>query len=572
MPEPKHILQRWPPLGRLALFALVYCGCASLGLRLMPPGEHISPMWPSSGVLLAGLLLSRSRHWPFLLGVAILLEPFAYTPGHWPHLASFVYSTGNTLEGLAGAFVLRRYAGFRHSLERVRDVLSLLGFCVLLSPLLSAAPNVTLHALRGQLPWADFGRELRVFWVGDAMGILLVAPLVLSWSIRGLEGWSRARRLELVALLGTLLATVHLVFHLGPDAISVFHPASSVAFPFILWAALRFEARGTAAAMLVLSLVALSHTLAGSGPFVLGPEGASAPTANLVFLQSFLAAVAVSGLLLASALGERRLAQEKATHLNRELRQSLEELAAAQHELVRRERLAALGELSASIAHEVRNPLGVIANSVAALSRLAPPELHEGPAWQLLCVMGEEVARLDHLVNGLLDFARPIEPHLFTQSLGGVVEGALEASLRSEPGAGRVQVTRVLDAQLPEAPVDAQLLHLALSNLFINALQAMPRGGTLRVELGRGEPLEGTPQAHLTITDSGPGIPPDVMERMFEPFYTTKAAGTGLGLAIVRRIIEAHHGQVQVRTTPGQGTAFIVLLPLAGASRVPSAA
>lgn len=571
MPEPKHILQRWPPLGRLALFALVYCACASLGLRLMPSGEHISPMWPSSGVLLAGLLLSRSRHWPVLLVVALVLEPFAYVPGRWPHSIAFVYSTCNALEGLAGAFVLRRYAGFRHSLERVRDVLSLLGFSALLSPMLSALPNVTLHVLWGQLPLRDFGRELRVFWVGDAMGILLVAPLLLTWSTRGFEGWSRARRLELVALLGTLLATVHLVFHLAADT-SVFHPASYVTFPFILWAALRFEARGTAAAMLALSVVALSHTLAGTGPFVLGPEGATAPTANLVFLQSFLAAVAVSGLLLASALGERRGAQEKATHLNRELRQSLEELAATQHELVRRERLAALGELSASVAHEVRNPLAVIANSVAALSRLAPPELHEGPAWQLLCVMSEEVSRLDHLVNGLLDFARPIEPHLFSQSLGGVVEGALEASLRSEPGAARIQVTRVLDAALPDAAVDAQLLHLALSNLFTNALQAMPRGGTLRVELGRGEPVDGTPQVRLTITDSGPGIAPDVLKRMFEPFYTTKAAGTGLGLAIVRRIIEAHHGQIQVRTAPGQGTAFIVLLPLAATSRAASTA
>jgi signal transduction histidine kinase len=186
--------------------------------------------------------------------------------------------------------------------------------------------------------------------------------------------------------------------------------------------------------------------------------------------------------------------------------------------------------------------------------------------------MSEEVARLDHLINGLLDFARPIEPHLLRQSLGGVVEEALEASLRSEPGAGRVQVTRALEPGLPEVPVDAQLLHLALSNLFTNALQAMPRGGTLRVELGRGEPLEGTPQARLTITDSGPGITPEVMAHIFEPFYTTKAAGTGLGLAIVRRIIEAHHGQVQVRTTPGQGTAFIVLLPLAGAARATSAA
>lgn len=133
-------------------------------------------------------------------------------------------------------------------------------------------------------------------------------------------------------------------------------------------------------------------------------------------------------------------------------------------------------------------------------------------------------------------------------------------------------MTRALDPELPEAPLDAQLLHLALSNLFTNALQAMPHGGSLRVELGRGEARGGTPQARITLTDTGSGMTPEVMARMFEPFFTTKAAGTGLGLAIVRRIVEAHHGHIEVRSTPGQGTTFSVLLPLAQVPRSASAA
>ncbi|QRK11574.1 MASE1 domain-containing protein [Archangium violaceum] len=562
MPEPKHILQRWHPLGRLGLFALVYGASAWLGNHIVRQGELVSAMWPASGVAVTALLLSRFRYWPALALTVFLLEPFACLPGRLPPPTYFFISAGNTLEALLGAFLLRRYAGFRPSLERVRNVLALLGLSAMLSTLVNATSSVTLLAALGRFAWTEWWRQLRIFWVGDAMGVLLVTPVLLTWISRGLEGWSRARRWELVALLVTLAATVLLAFRWAP-ATSVYHPVSYVALPFILWAALRFEARGTAAAMLTLALVAVSQTLAGRGPFVLGPEGNTAPTTSLVFLQSFLASVCVSGLMLAAALGERRHAQEKAIHLNRELRQSLEELATAQQELVRRERMAALGELSASIAHEVRNPLGVIANSVAALTRMAVPE-RDGTAWELLGVMGEEVARLDHLVNGLLDFARPLEPRLFTQSLGSVVEGALEASLRAEPDARRsVQVTRALDQELPEAPLDAQLLHLALSNLFTNALQAMPHGGSLRVELGRDEPRGVTPQARLSITDTGSGIVPEVMARMFEPFYTTKAAGTGLGLAIVRRIVEAHHGHVEVHSTPGQGTTFTVLLPLA---------
>ncbi|WP_375768988.1 MASE1 domain-containing protein [Archangium gephyra] len=564
MPDSKHILQRWPPLGRLGLFCLVYCASIALGMRLNPPDEHFSVLWPPSGVLLAALLLSRFRDWPALLLVAFLLKPLVSFPERVPHLGGFLFSLGSILEALAGAFLLRRYVGFRPSLERVRDVLALVGLGALLSTALGATSGVTLMALQGTIRWEHWGSQWRVFWVGDAMGVLLVTPLLLSWSTRGLEGWSRARQVELAVLLGVLVLAVDTVFHGKLATSTVYHPVSYLAFPFILWAALRFEVRGTAAAMLALTAVALQHTLEGNGPFALAPQG-RASTGRLVFLQSFLAAVGVSGLLLAAALGERRRAQETATLLNRELRQSLHALATAQQELVRRERLAALGELSASVAHEVRNPLGVIANSVAALTRLARPE--HSTSWELLGVMGEEVARLDHLINGLLDFARPQQPRLLPQPLGPVVDGALEASLRAQPKDPRVQVVREVDPALPELALDAQLLHLALSNLFINALQAMPQGGTLRVELGHGQARGGIPHARISITDSGPGIPPEVMARLFEPFFTTKATGTGLGLAIVRRIVEAHQGLVEVRSTPEQGTTFIVLLPLAGTAR-----
>jgi len=539
-------------------------------MQLTAGGEHISAMWPASGVGLTALLLSRFRHWPVLLAVMVVVEPFCYHPGRLPVPADFAFSVSNTLTALTAAFLLRRYAGFRPTLERVRDVLALATLAAMLCTPLSATPGVTLLALQGKVAWADWWAHWRVYWVGDAMGILLVVPALLTWATRGLEGWSRARLLELLALLGTLGLTMHLVFHWTPPDAAVYHPVNYLALPFILWAALRFEARGTAAALFTLAAVALTHTLEGSGPFAFSSQGLAVTSHQVLFLQSFLAALSLSGLLLAAALGERRHAQEKATRLNLELRQSLEELAATQKELVRRERLAALGELSASVAHEVRNPLAVIANSVATLVRLAPPE-ENSTAGVLLRAMSEEVSRLDHLINDLLDFSRPMEPRLLPQSLVSVVDGALEASVRLVPGAASVRVTRAEEPELPDVPLDGQLLHLALGNLFTNALQAMPEGGTLHVQL-RCEQYEGQAQASLAITDSGPGMTPEVMAHLFQPFYTTKASGTGLGLAIVRRIVDAHQGEVRVHSIVGQGTTFLVLLPLHAVPRTTASA
>ncbi|MFY0582181.1 MASE1 domain-containing protein [Cystobacter fuscus] len=529
-------------------------------MGLTPQNEQLSAIWPPSGVLLTALLLARWRDWPVLLLLAVLVGPFTSMPGHGPNTRTLLMSACNGLEVFVGAFLLRRYAGLNPSLERVRDVLALLAVA-LVSPVLNATPGVTLLALHGRIGWEQWWPQWRVFWVGDAMGLLLVTPLLLTWGMLDQVRWSRTRAREFAVLLLGLVTTLHLGFHGLPHGINPHHPITYTAFPFILWAALRFEARGTSLALLALAAVSVLHTITGSGPFVLEAHGAASPRASLIYLQSFLAVIGASGLLLAAAVGELRRAREKSERLNEELRASLEELATTQRELVHRERMAAVGELSASVAHEVRNPLGVIANAVAALTRSAQPDTNS-TTWNLLGVMGEEVGRLDLLITGLVDFARPLEPNLLTQPLGPVVEGALESALSTEPRPSTLQVTRAVDPSLPDIPLDAQLLHRALHNLFLNAVQAMPKGGSLRVEITHSVKPPGPPHALITITDTGPGIAPEVMQRLFDPFFTTKALGTGLGLPIVRGIVEAHRGQVEVNSTLGQGTTILLRLPL----------
>lgn len=259
------------------------------------------------------------------------------------------------------------------------------------------------------------------------------------------------------------------------------------------------------------------------------------------------------GAHFAAATESRRLLAERA-RLYEDLKRSYAQLERTQQQLVERERLAALGELSAVVAHEVRNPLGAIFNSLATLRRLVDPE-HSAQC--LLGVLEEEANRLNHFVEDLLGFARPAPPTPRPVGLLRVVEECVRVAVAGQPG---VQAQCQQYGEVPEVLADELLLRRALLNLALNAVQSMPQGGLLRVEVRHapGEP-EGV---EVRFTDSGPGIAPELRARVFEPFFTTRAGGTGLGLALVQRIVSAHAGRVEVECPPSGGTAFRVWLPL----------
>ncbi|HYH97832.1 MASE1 domain-containing protein [Hyalangium sp.] len=570
------MLRRWHPLVRLALFAALYSGLAWVAREISVPSMQVSPVWLPSGLVLFALLVTRTRHWPAVALTAISIGFFIHHEERSGWL-TFMVSVCGALEGLLGAFLLRRFVGHRIDLHRVRDVIGLVTLAAGLSALLTSLLSVGVIVGLGSATWEQYWQMWEVFWIGDGLGVLVITPLLLTW-LHGLKDWAPRRRWELGALVLVLILVAHAIFRSEFSEQWTFHPLIYLAFPFMLWAALRFEAHGTTLATLILSAVAIWHTEHDRGPFArpeppavashAQPSGLESHLENpqgisqsIFLLQSFLGAISISGLLLAAALGERRRAQLKVSALNLELRQSLEMLARTQSELVARERMAALGELAATMAHEVRNPLGAIANCVSAL-RHVPGRRLETQDESLLEIIIEEVQRLDELVRGLLDFARPVQPQPRPEPLESVVEGALSAALRAQTSGAQVTVQREVAPDLPPALVDVQLLHVALSNLFNNALQAMPKGGDLNVRIER-EESPGSPRLRLSISDSGQGMTPEIQKRIFEPFFTTRATGTGLGLPIVRRIVEGHSGEVEVSSTEGQGTTFTVRLPCA---------
>jgi two-component system, NtrC family, sensor histidine kinase HydH len=228
-----------------------------------------------------------------------------------------------------------------------------------------------------------------------------------------------------------------------------------------------------------------------------------------------------------------------------------------------RDRLAALGQMAAGLAHEIRNPLGSIKGAAQFLQPGEAPT-PDASTREFLDIIVEEVDRLNKIVSQFLDYARPYRGEQSPLDLNDVVRKTINL-IEKERGGSRVEIVMNLQDGLPQVRADAQQLRQVFLNLTINAFDAMPQGGRLQVSTSlRRSTRRGASAAFLEIRfrDDGIGIPPADLRNLFIPFFTTKEKGTGLGLPISQRIIENHGGTIEVRSQPGSGSTFTVLLPV----------
>jgi len=235
-----------------------------------------------------------------------------------------------------------------------------------------------------------------------------------------------------------------------------------------------------------------------------------------------------------------------------------------------RDRLAALGEMAAGLAHEIRNPLAAIQGAIQLLMPASPGPpaagTADGPS-EFLEIIRDEVKRLNGVVSQFLDYARPLRASLAPGDLNEILQKT--ALLLHADVPPTVQLEVELGPGLPRVACDAEQLRQVFLNLAINAVQAMPAGGTLRIatRLARDEVAlwRDTPRRNDVVevhfADTGPGIPEEARDHVFVPFYTTKEKGTGLGLAICQRIVKSHGGSIRVLTAPGGGAEFVIALP-----------
>ncbi len=313
-------------------------------------------------------------------------------------------------------------------------------------------------------------------------------------------------------------------------------PVATAAMFYGVWATLGWTALASAAYCSNLIPLLPEYQLTRSGTIELAIR-------NLFF---FLVGILVNRFVSET---RRQAEQLRETHLR--LRQ-------AEAEARRSERLAALGQMTAGLAHELRNPLGVIQASAETLGKEPPPG--GALAKELAGYISSEVQRLNTLVSRFLDFARPHNLEKHPEDIPTLVERALKAAA-DRWAHSEIKVERRIDQGLPRIPVDAALVEQVFINLVFNAYEAMGgEHGELRVGIEAAK-SNGTPGVEITIEDTGPGISPELQEQIFNPFFTTKPTGVGLGLSIVSKIVDDHGGSIRVQANNGKGATFRVFLP-----------
>ncbi|MBW2058356.1 MAG: PAS domain S-box protein [Deltaproteobacteria bacterium] len=233
-----------------------------------------------------------------------------------------------------------------------------------------------------------------------------------------------------------------------------------------------------------------------------------------------------------------------------------------QEEILRMDRLVSLGEISSGIAHEIRNPLAGIKTTAQAMGEDMD---RNDPKREYLNRITKEIDRLNDLLKMFFSFAKPQKPNLVFCNIKDVVTEITPLLIKDIADRGITFVEKY-HPELPRVKVDLNQMHQVFLNLFLNAIQAMPKGGELRIEADPLYSKSSSPSradyVQVAVRDTGQGVPPNILSKIFDPFFTTKAKGVGLGLSISYQIIKKHGGTIRVESKAGSGTAFFITLPL----------
>ena len=660
-----RISKRVSGLPVIGLLTLVYFIAGKFGLLLASLHASASPVWPAAGIALAALLVLGYRAWPAIFVGAFLVN--VTTAGNVA--TSLAIASGNTLEAVCGAWLVNRFAGGTTVFDRPQGVVKF-ALAAVVSTVIGPAFGVTSLAFGGFADWANYGAIWLTWWLGDTTGDLLIAPLIILWSIASKRRWNRREAVEVGILLLLLFVLSEAVFCGWLTISARNYPIAFISLPIVIWTAFRFTQRETATGIFILSAIAIWGTMHGFGPFAGETENQS-----LLALQSWTAVLAITAMALSAGMAERGRAAEAlreseasmslaanaanlglwvwnipggeerwvtekwrqlfgfadsepvtfdrflevvhpgdservkqvvqhmlehggeyeieyritrpdgsirwiATHGRVELdergkpvlargvsrdvtkRKIAEEDAGRRREQVELlGRVSLLGEMTASLAHELNQPLtAIVNNATAAMQYLEQGKLDPEQLQEILTeVVGDSRRAHDimHNVRSAIKKGSAIRGRI---NLNDVVK-AVTHMVYLDAAAHSCKVEMSLAQNLPAIEGDPSQIQQVLINLVRNAFDAMrdTPPSDRKVEIATNYNGDGT--VCVAVRDYGSGIPEPTLERLFEQFFTTKEEGLGMGLTIVRSIVEAHGGSIVAENADGGGARFRFRLP-----------
>jgi len=522
----------------LILLAAIYTTAARAGLVLDAIAGFATLVWAPTGISIAALLLFGFRLWPAIFVGAFVANSLTGASV----LAALGIACGNTLEAVVATAILSRTPGFRLGLDRLEDVARFIVLGAVLSTAISATVGVSTLFLAGTITTSQIAITWRAWWLGDLVGALVVAPMLLVWLSQRSLSSQRQQITEGVVLLLALISVCVYIF--GGDTLGRHSPEQTyLVFPALIFAALRFGQRGAVTAVFVTTIAAVWGTVSGHGPF-------ARPVLNegLFALQTFMAIATATFLVLGASVAEQRRTEDW-------LRRARELAEAANH---------AKSDFLAVMSHELRTPLNAISGYVDLLDMQVAGPVTDTQRNYLSRIQSSQ-RHLHSLLEDVLGFARLESGRLALSPQPVIVYDAivtLESMLQVEMQKKRLTYDcRVADSRLV-ALADPDKLRQILLNLVANGVKFTPEGGRITVGAERDEN-----RIRMWVTDTGIGIPSDQLESVFEPFFQVdhgvarKYPGMGLGLAIARDLARAMNGELWMESTVGAGSTAWLVLP-----------
>lgn len=514
-------------LFHMAILTIAYFVAAKVGLSLAEVHPSATAVWPPTGIALTAFILLGYRFWPGIFLGAFLAN--LTTAGDvWTSLG---IALGNTLEGLVGAFLVLRFAGGRQVFETPKGVILFTVLAGLLSTTISATLGVTSLVWGGYAEAGHFFAIWRTWWLGDANGAIMVAPVLMLWSVGSEYRWSRHKIIEVSALFVALIVFSVLVFFAKLSAHG--YPLTVLCIVPLVWLSFRFDQRIVATAALIQSVIAIAGTVGGHGPFALLSTNEA-----LLLLEFFVGMSSVTALAFTSAV-------------NLALRE-------------RQEVLKTKAGFIATVSHELRTPLAVIKEGLdllldEAVGPVSPEQKDH------LQITKRNVDRLARLINSVLDYQKMAGGDLHFQfsanAINDLIDEAVEGFVLFAQKNGLELVVEKGKGS-PNVQCDRDKIVQVLENLLNNAIQYSSHGKiVVRQGVENGE-------VRIEVCDEGVGIHKEDHSKLFHVFTQVpvggerRLGGTGLGLAISKKIIEGHHGHIGFQSAFGKGSTFYFTLPL----------